>query len=142
MLLKLFILFVVLPVLDLWLLIKVGKAIGTWPAIIVILGPGVFGAGLVKVQGGFLFNKIRIELIRGRMPTQELISGLCVLVGGILLITPGIITDLAGLILLIPPTRLLVVEVFGRWLRKRFELGDFFINHLSRGREKADDDEF
>lgn len=142
MLFKLIVLFTALPVLDLWLLIKLGKTVGTWPAIILIIGTGLLGASMVKAQGLLLFTKIRGELMRGRMPTQELINGVGVLSGAILLVTPGIITDLCGLILLFPPTRRLAMEAVMYWVRKKYFHEGFLLKHITRSRERADDDEF
>ncbi len=141
MLLRLIILFTVVPLFELWLLIELGGAIGTWPTIILVLGTGILGAGLAKTQGLVLYRKIRVNLNQGRMPTQELISGLCVLTGGILLIAPGLLTDITGVLLLLPFIQSWVAELIRRWLRKKFKLGDFYINHMTWDRESVEDDE-
>lgn len=141
MLLRLVLLFTVVPVFELWLLIEIGRAIGTWSTIILVLGTGILGASLAKTQGLVIFHKIRLSLSQGRLPTQELISGLCVLIGGILLITPGLLTDVIGLILLLPFIQSRVAELIRRWLGKKYILGDFYIKHMTWGKERVEDDE-
>jgi|LSQX01.1.fsa_nt_gb UPF0716 protein FxsA len=121
--------FTVLPVLELMLLIELGRAIGTWPPILLVLGTGVAGAFFAKTQGLFLFQRILEELRRGNMPAREMISGLCVLLGGILLLTPGLLTDLTGIILLLPPTQRLVVGLVRRWLAAKINSTGFYFRY-------------
>lgn len=141
MLLRLTLLFTVVPVFELWLLIEIGRYIGTWPTVILVLGTGILGASLAKTQGLAIFHRIRFNLSQGRIPTQELISGLCVLIGGFLLIAPGLLTDLTGLLLLLPLIQSWVAELIRRWLGKKFKSGDFYIKHVIWGKERVEDDE-
>ena len=120
--------FTVLPVLELWLLIELGRALGTWPTILLVLGTGAAGAFFAKTQGFFLFHRIVDELPRGNLPGWEMVNGFCVLLGGILLITPGLLTDTAGLLLLFPPTRRLLVELARRWLAAKLKTGNFYFS--------------
>jgi len=117
--------FTVIPVTELLLLIEIGRAIGTWPTVLVVLGTGAIGAFFAKAQGFVLLNRIRDELRLGNLPAREMVSGLCVLVGGILLITPGLLTDAAGLLLLLPPTHRLLVEFIRRWLAAKLRSTGF-----------------
>ncbi|NLZ44409.1 MAG: FxsA family protein [Clostridia bacterium] len=138
--------FTVLPVLELWLLIELGGAIGTWPTILLVLGTGAAGAFFAKTQGFFLFHRIVDELRRGNLPGWEMVNGLCVLLGGILLITPGLLTDAAGLFLLIPLTRRLLVELIRRWLAAKLQTTGFYF-HYSRPEDpgagyRGEDDEW
>ncbi|MEW5800862.1 MAG: FxsA family protein [bacterium] len=113
----LLILFIGIPLLELALLIKVGALIGTLNTILLILITGVVGAALAQQQGLGVITRIREELIQGRVPSDELLNGICVLIGGFLLLTPGLLTDAMGFALLIPPVR----ELIKKYLRYRFK---------------------
>ncbi len=102
---RLIILFTVVPLIELALLIKLGNVIGLWPTILIVIGTGVLGAALARSQGTQVVSAIRAELAEGRPPTESLLNGLLVLVGGVVLITPGLLTDLLGFSLLVPSTR-------------------------------------
>ena len=117
MLLRLIILFTTIPLLELTLLLKLNTKIGFIPTISIVLITGVVGAYLAKSQGSHIIMKIRFDISEGRMPASGLINGLCVLVGGAMLLTPGIITDGLGFILVIPGTR----EIIKIALKKRIE---------------------
>lgn len=102
---RLLILFTVVPLVELALLIKLGNVIGLWPTIFIVIATGVLGAALARSQGTRTVSAIRAELAQGRAPTESLINGLLILVGGVVLLTPGLLTDLLGFSLLIPFTR-------------------------------------
>jgi len=95
-------LFTIIPAVELLVLIKVGTHIGAANTIAVILLTGILGAYLARLQGFIILQKIQINLNNGIMPTTEMLNGLMVLTGGILLLTPGFITDALGFFLLIP----------------------------------------
>jgi UPF0716 protein FxsA len=114
---RLFLLFTVIPLVELYLLIKVGGVIGALNTILLIIGTGLLGAYLAKLEGIRTFNQIQQNLNQGVMPAEELLDGVIILVAGLMLITPGILTDVCGFLLLIPPTRF----AFKRWLRRRFD---------------------
>jgi UPF0716 protein FxsA len=117
MFLKLLALFVLLPLVELAVLLQVGRLIGLgWTLALVIL-TGVLGASLARRQGLRAWLAIRAELQNGRMPGSALLDGLLILIGGIVLLTPGILTDLAGFALLVPGTR----RIVRRALKGRFE---------------------
>jgi UPF0716 protein FxsA len=105
MFIRLLLLFTVIPIVELALLIKIGEYIGTLYTIAIVILTGVIGASLARSQGISILNKIRYELYEGRVPGEEIINGLCVLVGGIMLVTPGLITDTVGFLFIIPVTR-------------------------------------
>jgi UPF0716 protein FxsA len=102
---RLLILFTVVPLVELALLIKIGNVIGLWPTIFIVIATGVLGAALARSQGTQVISAIRAEVAEGRPPTESLLNGLLVLVGGVVLLTPGLLTDLLGFSLLIPLTR-------------------------------------
>jgi len=112
----LLILFIGIPLLELALLIKVGALIGTLNTILLILVTGILGATLAKQQGLGVIIRIREEMAQGHVPSNELLNGICILVGGFLLLTPGLLTDALGFALLIPPVR----EIIKKFLRYKF----------------------
>lgn len=105
MVLRLFLMFTLIPVLELWILIKIGSVMGPFAAIALVIGTGIAGASLAKIQGLHTVHKIRECMDQGIMPTEELIDALMILIAGIMLITPGLLTDCSGILLLIPASR-------------------------------------
>jgi len=117
MFIRLLAVFIVIPLIELIILIKVGSYIGLWPTILIVVLTGIVGASLARYQGFIIINKIRSDVSSGRVPARELIDGLLVLIGGIVLLTPGFITDICGFFLLIPFTRNLIKG----FVRSQFE---------------------
>ena len=105
MVLRLFLLFTLIPVLELWILIKLGSAMGVFAALALVIGTGIAGASLAKIQGLHTLHKIRECMAQGITPADELIDALMILVAGIVLITPGLLTDISGILLLVPASR-------------------------------------
>ncbi|HUU84846.1 MAG TPA: FxsA family protein [Phycisphaerae bacterium] len=118
MLLWLILLFTALPVLELALLIKIGRAIHLGPTLGLVIATGVIGAALARHQGLRTLRRIQQDLAQGRMPTNELVNGLMILVAGAVLITPGVITDAFGFALLIPPIRNLLRRCVVAYFKK------------------------
>jgi UPF0716 protein FxsA len=112
---RLFVLFVLVPVLELVLLIQLGRVVGVLPTVGLVLLTGAVGAWLARQEGLRTLVTFQNELASGRLPAQSGFDGICILVGGAFLLTPGILTDLAGFALLLPPSR--------RWLQKRIRRG-------------------
>ncbi|MEW5894498.1 MAG: FxsA family protein [Candidatus Omnitrophota bacterium] len=104
----LILLFTILPALELALLIKVGTHIGAGNTILLIILTGVVGVYLTRLQGFFIIKNIQSRLSNGELPSIEMIDGLMIFCGGILLLTPGFITDILGFLLLIPFTRSMI----------------------------------
>lgn len=117
MFLRLLALFVILPLVELALLIQVGRVIGLGLTLVLVTVTGLIGATLARRQGLRAWRAIRAELHSGRMPGTTLIDGLLILIGGIVLLTPGILTDIIGFALLVPGTR----RALRNALRHRFE---------------------
>lgn len=117
MLLRLFLIFSVVPIIEIWLLIKIGRVIGPLPTVAALLCISLTGAWLAKSQGLQVIVAIRDDLAAGRLPAARLLDGALILAGGILLLTPGFFTDFIGLFFLIPATRRLLKS----WLRRRLE---------------------
>lgn len=120
---KLFVIFAVVPVLELYLLIKVGRLIGAWETVAILLAVSFIGAWLVRHQGFSILSRIQGELATGRLPAAELLDGLLVLVGGLLLLTPGFITDLLGIFFLVPAGRFILKRYLQRWMERRINSG-------------------
>ena len=113
---KLLILFITVPIIEIWILIDIGRMIGTFPTILLIVLTGLAGAYLTKIQGLITIYKIRENLSKGIMPSEELIDGFLIILAGGFLITPGLITDSASFLLLIPKSRNLIK----RYLKNKF----------------------
>lgn len=112
---RLFLLFTVVPLAELALLVWLGGQTEWWVPILIILADAVLGASLIRWQGWRAITRIQDDLRAGRMPTDAVIDGVLVLAGGLLLITPGMLTDVAGFALLIPPVRALVKRAAQAW---------------------------
>jgi UPF0716 protein FxsA len=108
MVLFLLAIFIVVPLAELYVLIQVGQAIGALPTIALLLADSVLGTVLLRTQGRSTWRRFNEALAAGRPPAREVLDGALVIFGGAFLITPGFITDLIGLVLLLPPTRALV----------------------------------
>jgi UPF0716 protein FxsA len=111
----LFVLFLVVPVVELWVLIQVGQVIGPPWTVALLLAVSVLGTWLIRREGTRAWTAFRLALARGRVPANEVLDGALVLLGGALLLTPGFVTDVVGLLLVFPPTR----RVASRALRGR-----------------------
>jgi UPF0716 protein FxsA len=125
MLYRLFLLFLIVPVIEIYLLIKVGSLIGGIPTVVILLSISLLGAYLVRSQGFRIFSQVREELARGRVPAAQLLDGALILIGGMLLMTPGFFTDFVGIFFLIPATRRLIKLWLGLWLQARLSKGGF-----------------
>ena len=127
MLVRLFILFAVVPAIEIYLIIKAGQLIGPLPTVLLLLAISLAGAWLVRSQGFLILRRIQSELAEGRLPAAELLDGAMVLVGGVLLLTPGFFTDLLGILFLIPFTRVVIKQIVRRWLQQRLDRGGVII---------------
>jgi UPF0716 protein FxsA len=120
-LLALITLFIVLPVAELYLILKVGDLIGVPLTILLLAADSVIGSLLLRSQGRAAWRRLNEALAEGRMPHREVQDGALVIFGGAFLITPGFITDVIGLLMLLPPTRPLVRRLVMRALTRRAE---------------------
>jgi UPF0716 protein FxsA len=120
--LVLFLLFVVLPIVELYVIVQVGQEIGALEVIGLLILVSFVGAWLVKRQGLQVLRRLQDQLHAGRAPTNEIVDGFLVLVAGVLFIGPGFVTDALGILLLLPPTRALVRRTVRRRLTGRTTL--------------------
>jgi UPF0716 protein FxsA len=105
MFLRLALLFTAVPIVELYILIKIGQVIGALPTIAIVLITGVVGAALARQQGSRVWYEIQMQMQRGEFPADRLIDGLLLVVAGAVLITPGVLTDILGFSILIPVSR-------------------------------------
>ncbi|WP_214323969.1 FxsA family protein [Nonomuraea sediminis] len=114
----LFLAFLVVPVLEIWVLIQVGSVIGGWTTVALLIADSLLGAWLVRREGRRAWRALQEALQSGRMPDRELADGGLILVGGALLLTPGFLTDIAGFACVLPFTRPLMRRL-GAWFFDR-----------------------
>ena len=129
---RLLFLFVMVPLVELSILIKLGKYLGTLNTILIIILTGILGAAFARSQGAGIISRIKTSLNQGQVPGDELIQGLLILAGGLMLITPGFITDLLGFSLILPQSR----KLFAGWLLA------YMKNKLHSGRWQVNDSRF
>ena len=114
-----FLFFIVIPLIEVMLFITIGKYIGLWNTIIIIIITGIIGAILVKSQGITILNKALEEIKSNKIPIFSIFEGIAILIAGAFLLTPGFLTDTLGCILLIPKTRNLIISYITTHLKKR-----------------------
>lgn len=107
-------LFFVLPLIEIYLLIQVGQVIGAFPTILLVIATSVLGAYLLRQQGLSALARLQNNLRQGQLAAEEMKEGVFILLGGILLMTPGFFTDFLGLLCLLPPTRKLLMKLLSR----------------------------
>lgn len=123
LLLFLFLLFTVVPFVELALLIYLGaEVLGFLPTLALVVITGVVGAALARWQGMKALTRIHRRIGRGQVPAEELFDGVLILIAGLLLITPGVLTDITGLVLLFPPARYLLKRRLRNWARHQVEI--------------------
>jgi UPF0716 protein FxsA len=122
-LVALVVLFIALPLAELYVILKVGDAIGAVWTILLLAADSVLGSLLLRAQGRSVWRRFNDALVEGKMPHREVIDGVLVIFGGAFLITPGFITDIVGLLLLLPPTRALIRSQVVRRLGRRVAIG-------------------
>src|SRR3954469_14697934 len=110
--------FIVVPLAELYVIVQVGHAIGVWNTIGLLLLFSLVGAWLAKHEGIVVYQRVQERLARGEVPGNEMLDGFLVLTGGLLLLVPGFITDMVGLLVLFPPTRAMARAL----LRRRFRV--------------------
>ena len=118
--------FIVIPIVEFALLIEIGRRLGTIETLLLIFGTGVVGAYLARLEGFRILYRIQRDVQAGIVPAEQLFDGVLVLIAGVVLITPGLLTDIAGLLLLFPPTRYPIKRFIQRKAR------NWISNHQSR----------
>jgi UPF0716 protein FxsA len=114
------ILFIVVPIVELYIIIQVGQLIGLVPTLLLLIADAVLGAMLLRHQGRGAWQRFNLALQERRFPGREVADGLMIAIGATLLLTPGFITDIFGLILLIPPSRAVIRRLMRVYVGRRF----------------------
>ena len=117
MLFKLFLAFTLIPFFEIYLLIKIGHYLGAFNTVVVVIVTGFLGAYLARHEGIRTMTRVRESLQRGELPADEMLDAVLIFIAGIVLLTPGFITDLAGVAILVPNTR----SWLKRWLRRKLD---------------------
>jgi UPF0716 protein FxsA len=123
--LLLVLLFIVVPIAELYVIIQVGEWIGVWPTLLLLLLDAIVGSWLLKHEGRAAWRRFNKALAEKRVPAAEVADGFLVILGGALLIAPGFITDIFGILFLIPPTRALARKVLYRFTVGRVAIVGF-----------------
>jgi UPF0716 protein FxsA len=134
--------FIVVPMLELLLLIEIGQGIGTLPTLALVIGTALTGALIISRQSLAVVSRTLEALSEGRTPVEPVLDGLFLLMAGALLLTPGLITDVVALALLVPPLRRLIARAAMRWAlrRTKVHIETFTAGSGPRDRRRADDD--
>jgi UPF0716 protein FxsA len=114
------VLFIVVPIVELYVIIQVGQLIGVWPTLALLLADALLGSLLLRHQGRSAWRRFNAALAERRFPGREAADGVMIAVGATLLLTPGFVTDVFGFLLLIPPTRALARSLLRRYVGHRF----------------------
>jgi UPF0716 protein FxsA len=130
MLFKLFLLFALIPVVELALLIKIGSIIGTFNTVTIVILTAIIGAYMVKMEGLGVMYRIQQNMQEGIFPAEELINGMMILLAGALLLTPGFFTDAIGFLMVFPPSRNYIKRIARRYIEKRMSTGEINIHPL------------
>lgn len=112
-----------MPLVELYLLIAIGRALGPVPTIGLVLLTGALGAWFARLEGARVIRSWQEAIARQQMPKDGVIDGLLIFIGGLMLITPGILTDIAGLLMVVPPTRRVVARVVRAWFERQIAAG-------------------
>ncbi len=121
MLVRLILLFTIVPLVELSLLIELGRQIGLGSTIAIVILTGIIGASLARNEGFIVITRIRTDLNMGKIPTESLLDGVIILAGGLLLLTPGLITDVIGFLALIPVSRHYIKEFMKRKFKQKID---------------------
>jgi UPF0716 protein FxsA len=114
-------LFIAVPIVEIAVLIQVGGWIGLWPTLGLVILTAVVGSMELRAQGLATVNKLRTQLDQGEIPTQTLFDGVCLLFAGALLLTPGFVTDVVGMLMFVAPFRRFLLRIVGPYVRRHAE---------------------
>lgn len=129
----LFVLFIIIPIIEITVIMQVGALLGVWPTVAIVIFSAWLGAKYVRQQGLATLQSVQLKMAQGEMPSGEIVTGLMLLVAGVLLVTPGFVTDTFGLLLLVPSVREGIVKQVQKQIKvNQFKAGASF-NHNAQG---------
>src|SRR5215210_5370757 len=137
--LLLVVLFIAVPIAELAVIIQVGQAIGVWWTIAILVADSILGSLLMRSQGRAAWRRFNDAVRAGRVPAREVADGVLVIFGGALLLTPGFLSDVVGLLFLLPPTRAVIRRVFLRQAMRRITVSLSGVAMPPRRARRADD---
>ena len=111
--------FILVPIVEIYVIIQVGQVIGPWWTILLLIADSVFGSWLLRREGSKAWQSLSTALAEGRMPARELADGILIVIGGTLMLTPGFVTDAFGVLAILPFTRPLARRVLARLIARR-----------------------
>jgi UPF0716 protein FxsA len=120
---RLFVLFTVVPLVELYLLIVIGRTFGAGPTIGLVLLTGALGAWFARLEGARVIRRWQEAMARHELPKDGVIDGFLIFIGGLMLIAPGILTDIGGLAMVVPPTRRVITRIVRTWLERQIATG-------------------
>jgi UPF0716 protein FxsA len=129
----LLVLFIAVPIIEIAVLIQVGGWIGLWPTLGLVILTAIVGSIELRSQGLATVNKLRQQLDQGQIPTQTLFDGVCLLFAGALLLTPGFVTDVVGMLMFVAPFRRFLLQIVGPYVRRHAE-ARVYTHHAGPGR--------
>lgn len=118
--------FVVVPLVEIWVILQVGQLVGPWWTIVLLVLDSLLGAWLIKREGGRAWSALRTALQQGRMPAREIADGALILIGGTLMLSPGFVLDIAGILLILPFTRPVARRLLTTVVERRLVVGPGF----------------
>jgi len=135
----LFVLFIIIPIIEISVLMQIGAVLGVWPTIAIVIFTAWLGAKYVRQQGLSTLNSVQTKMAQGQMPSDEIVTGLMLLVAGVLLVTPGFVTDFFGLSLLVPAVRNAIVTSVKSQLKANNTNAQGFQFHTYEQTQSQDD---
>jgi UPF0716 protein FxsA len=129
--------FVVVPLVEIYVIIQIGQVIGAWWTILLLIADSILGSWLVKREGARAWRALRVALEKGRMPTRELADAMLILVGGVLMLTPGFVLDIVGALCILPFTRPIGRRVLSGLIGRRLVGASFPTGPRTQPRDAA-----
>lgn len=129
----LFVLFIIIPIVEITVIMQVGDLLGVWPTVAIVILSAWLGAKYVRQQGLATLQSVQTKMAQGEMPSDEIVTGLMLLVAGVLLVTPGFVTDIFGLSLLIPSVRKGIASHVQKHIKVNQFSGGASFNHTAQG---------
>ncbi len=132
---RILLILLIAPIIELALLIQLGRMIGLWPTLIIVVGTALLGSYLLRREGLSVWRSFNARLNEGGLPGAEVVDGVIVLLAGALLITPGVLSDLAGMLGLLPFGRAFIRRLVMKWIRRSLSRGTAGATFFSYGNE-------